>query len=323
MEKRDLDSNGVSTKEDTDIDNVQRGPTSSGTKRKAEWFETDTHIYVSGLPPHTTEDDFVELVSKYGIIAKKQEPGRPYNIKLYKNAEDGSFKGDARCGYAMKESADMAIPLLDGYLYEGKYELHCERAHFQMKGDYDPTRKPRQDKRTKMNNKKKLQKLLSWEPEIGKEVRQKKVVLKNMFSLEDLLEDAELILYLKEEVETKCTELGWEAKRVDVYDKHPEGVITVVFATPEQAEKCVQELDKQFYAGRCISAALWDGKTKYKIKETDEESEKRLEKWHEDIQKSDDEDIERTKDPSKLGEPTEERNSELPTNVRIKHSSPT
>lgn len=276
---------------------TQQASSKHGAKRKAEWFETDTHVYVSGLPAHISEDEFVELMNKYGIISKKQEAGRPNNIKLYKN-QDGSLKGDARCGYARKESADMAIEFLDGYLYDGKYELHCERAHFQMKGEYDPTRKPRLDKRAKINNKKKLDKLLSWEPEVVKEVQQKKVVLKNMFTPEEIIKDVELLEILKEDVEEMCEMQKWEAKRIDICDKHPEGVITVVFATPDQAEKCVKTLDKYKYAGKIISAELWDGKTKYKIKETDEEYQKRLEKWHDDLQKSDDEDTDQTKIPT-------------------------
>lgn len=327
MEGQKVESSAATTDQSVTNGADQKGTTSAGTKRKAEWFETDTHVYVTGLPSHTTEEEFIELMNKYGIIAKKNDLGRPHNIKLYRN-EDGSFKGDARCGYARKESADMAIELLDGYLYEGKHELHCERAHFQMKGDYDPSRKPRLDKRTKLNNKKKLQKLLSWEPEVGKEVRQKKVVLKNMFSPEECLEDAELILFLKEEVETMCTSLQFEAKRIDVYDKHPEGVITIVFATPEQAEMCVKKLDKYYYDKRIISAELWDGITKYKIKETDEESQKRLEKWHEDIQKSDDEDhdsIEKATGSSFEHQTNGQReeNSESIASDQNKHSSPT
>lgn len=328
MENNETDLLEPSAEKETKESTDQSKPESSGTKRKAaEWFETETHVYVSGLPSHTTEDEFIEMMSKYGIITRKQAPGHPYNVKLYKN-EDGSLKGDARCGYAKKESADMAIELLDGYLHEGKYELHCERAHFQMKGEYDPSRKPRLDKRTKLNNKKKIQKLLSWEPEVGKEIRQKRVVLKNMFSPEEILEDAENILFLKEEVETMCTSLQLEAKRVDVFDKHPEGVITIDFSTPEHAEKCVKTLDKYYYDQRIISAELWDGKTKYKIKETDEESQRRLEKWHEDIQKSDDEETEQTKDlvkpKSDSIERVKEDTSELSeTSDRNKHSSPT
>lgn len=262
-------------------------------KRKADWFEIDdshnTYVYVSGLPKTITEEEFIDLMSKGGIIAKKPMPGNPLNIKMYRD-KDGSLKGDALCCYVRKESVDNIILYLDGYLYDGKYELHCERAKFQMKGDsYDPSKKPRLlDKRTKLKHKKKIDKLLSWEEKEDKSVSQTRVILKNMFTLEELAEDASLILEIKEDVETKCTELIGQPKRVDVYDANPDGVVAVTFAEQAQAEACVKALDKMPYACRLVKAELWDGKTKYKMRETDEESSRRLQKWHEDIQKSDD-----------------------------------
>ena len=44
-------------------------------------------------------------------------------------------------------------------------------------------------------------------------------------------------------------------------------------------------LDGRLYVSggdrRVLAAAAWDGKTKYKLNETEEEKEKRLEKWDE------------------------------------------
>lgn len=263
------------------------------SKRKAEWFELDeshnTHVYVSGLPKSMTEDEFIDLMKGSGIIGKKTEPGHPFNIKMYKG-EDGSFKGDARCCFVKPESVTLAIERLDGYQYDNKHQLHCERAKFQPKGSYDPTKKPRTlDKKAKMKHKKNVEKLLSWELKEIPEVKQKKVILRNMFTPNEILEDAELIIDIKQDVERKCLELfQCEPSRVDIFDKHPEGVISVTFTEASQAESCVEALDNQFYAGRVVKAELWDGKTKYKTKEQDDDEQKRLDKWSEDIQKPDD-----------------------------------
>lgn len=266
------------------------------SKRKAEWFELDeslnTHVYVSGLPKFMTEDEFIDLMKVSGIIAKKAEPGHPFNIKLYKD-EEGTFKGDARCCFVRPESVELAITRLDGYQYDQKHQLHCERAKFQAKGSYDPSKKPRTlDKRAKLKQKKNVEKLLSWEHKDTPEIRQKRVILKNMFTPDEILEDAELLIELKEDVEMKCRELcGFEPKRVDIFDKNPEGVIAATFADSNQAEICVKALDNLYYACRVVKAELWDGKTKYKVKEHDDEDEqKRLDKWSEDIEKSDNED---------------------------------
>lgn len=297
------------------MDDAEQVSATTSKRKAAEWFELDedhnTHVYVSGLPEDMTENEFVDLMKVSGIIAKKTDPGHPFNIKMYKN-EDGSFKGDARCCFVRPESVELAIIRLDGYHYDDKHILKCERAKFEPKGSYDPSKKPRPlDKRAKLKQKKTVEKLLSWELKGAPEVSQKKVILKNMFSPEEVLEDAELIIDLKQDVEDKCLEIcRCEPKRVDIFDKHPEGIIAVTFAEASQAIGCVEALNNQFYAGRVVKAELWDGKTKYKVKETDEESQKRLEKWHEDIQKSDDEEEDKTeaKDDS-VQIPIENRNT--------------
>lgn len=54
-----------------------------GKKRKLEepkWFDADpkndNNVYVAGLPLTTTEEEFVELMSKYGIIMADDQ-GKP------------------------------------------------------------------------------------------------------------------------------------------------------------------------------------------------------------------------------------------------------
>lgn len=287
----------------------QAGPASN--KRKEGWFEIDddhnTYVYVNGLPTDMSEEDFVTLMKKYGVIKNKNPPNNSYNIKMYKNP-DGSFKGDAVCCYARVESVELALDHLDGYRYDDDHIIHCERAKFQMKGTYDETRKkPRvTDKKSKMKQKKKIDKLLSWEEKTTPDVKQTKVILKNMFTPQEIVDDASLILVIKEDVESKCGEFSCEPKRVDIYDKHPDGVVAVTFTDPSHAEKCVNTLNNMFYAGQVVKAELWDGKTKFKIKETDEEAEKRVAKWHQDIEGAgDDSDEEKTSEQKQAHEPEE------------------
>lgn len=265
----------------------------SGSKRKAEWFDIDeehnTYVYVTGLPTSITEEDFIDLMRKYGIIAKKTVAGSPYNVKLYRDKE-GTFKGDALCRYVRVESVELALTHLDGYQYDDKHLVHCERAKFEMKGNYDPSKKPRIDQRTKMKQKKTVEKLLSWEASSKPGADQKKVILKHMFTLDEIREDAGLILDIQEDVEAKCSEISCEPKKVEIFDKHPDGVVAVTFAEPHQALACIEALDYQFYAGRVVKAELWDGKTRYKVQETDEDELRRLEKWKQDIEKPSTED---------------------------------
>lgn len=272
--------------DDTQVDEVA-GPSVNLKRKEATWFEIDDsknpYVYVEGLPTDITEEQFIDLMKKYGIIKKKATMGNPFNVKLYKNSE-GCPKGDGLVCYERIESVDLAIELLDGYQYDDKHTLKCSRGSFQLKGTYDPSKKPRVDQKAKLKHKKTADKLLSWEPKHKPEIKQKKVILKNMFTPDDILKDAELILELKEDVELKCSQLKFEAKKIDIYDKHEDGVIAVSFAEHEQAESFIKSLDNQLYDGRVVRAELWDGKTKYKIKETEDETEQRVNRWHEHIE---------------------------------------
>ena len=75
----------------------------SEKKKKEGWVNVDdeknTNVYVSGLPLDITDDEFEEMMSKYGIIMKD-----PINfklkIKLYRD-EANEAKGDGRCCYLM------------------------------------------------------------------------------------------------------------------------------------------------------------------------------------------------------------------------------
>lgn len=70
---------------------AQPVPTSvppKGEKRKANdlcWFQVDddhnTNVYVSGLPPDTTEEEFIELMSKCGLVMKDPDSMK-YKINI-------------------------------------------------------------------------------------------------------------------------------------------------------------------------------------------------------------------------------------------------
>lgn len=72
------------------------------SKEKA-WFdvneERNTNVYVSGLPLDMSEEEFEEMMSKYGIIAKDVD-SKKFKVKLYRD-ENNELKGDGRCCYLM------------------------------------------------------------------------------------------------------------------------------------------------------------------------------------------------------------------------------
>lgn len=109
------------------------------------------------------------------------------------------------------------------------------------------------------------------------------VILKNMFDPTEFETEPTLINELREDVRTECMKFG-EVRKVQVYDHHPEGVVSVILGTPEEGDACVAALKGRWFAKRQIHAETYDGKTKYEIKETDAEREERLKGWEKFLQ---------------------------------------
>ncbi|XP_046849206.1 HIV Tat-specific factor 1 homolog isoform X2 [Xenia sp. Carnegie-2017] len=195
-----------------------------GQKRKGKeppaWFEMDetknTNVYVSGLHEDTTEEEFVELMSKFGIIMEDSDTRKP-KIKLYRDSE-GNLKGDGRCCYLKVESVDLAIKLLDESNFKGR-TIKVEKAHFEMKGKFDPSLKPKRKKKKKNKKGKGQDKLLDWverEEKVSKLDRI--VVIKNMFDPKDMEKDPGLIMDLKNDTRKECEKYG-VVRKVIVFDE--------------------------------------------------------------------------------------------------------
>ncbi|KAL7299446.1 hypothetical protein TKK_0007689 [Trichogramma kaykai] len=187
------------------------------------------------------------------------------------------------------ESVNLALNYFDGSDIRGN-TISVQRAKFQMKGDYDPTRKPKKKKKDKERQKKIKEKLLDWRPDRlpGEPSRNERIVIiKNLFSPEEFDKDAGLVLEFSQDIRSECTKCG-EVKKVIIYDRNPEGVAQVTFKEVEEAQACVQLLNNRWFAQRRITAEIWDGKTKYKIKETEAQIEERINKWDKFLEEQED-----------------------------------
>ncbi|KAJ7388733.1 HIV Tat-specific factor 1 [Desmophyllum pertusum] len=114
------------------------------------WFEVEgnknPNVYVSGLPLEITEEEFLEMMSKFGIIMQDPDTNKP-KIKLYRD-QNGQPKGDGRCCYLKLESVDLSIKLLDESNYKGN-TIHVEQAEFHLKGEYNPALKKKKKNKKK------------------------------------------------------------------------------------------------------------------------------------------------------------------------------
>ncbi|KAI6113245.1 hypothetical protein EDD16DRAFT_1484363 [Pisolithus croceorrhizus] len=241
----------------------------------------NTAVYVTGLPPDTEVEEVAERFSKFGVIEEDDE-GEP-KIKLYAR-DDGSFSGEALVVYFKEESVSLAINLLDDAelrIGDPSTTMRVQRAEFKHKHTTDPSdgNVPRRtvDKKKATRRIGKMQKKLQeWDDDDGfgpaktEEDRihshnrsSRVVVLKHMFSLKELDEDPTLLIDLKEEVREECSSLG-EVTNVVLYDKEPDGVMTIKYKEPLSAQACVMKMNGRYFAGRRIEASLYGGKQRFR-----------------------------------------------------------
>jgi HIV Tat-specific factor 1 len=222
----------------------------NGEQRKSK----NTAVYVTGLPPDTEPDELVERFSKCGLI-EEDDSGEP-KVKLYAR-DDGSFSGEALVVYFKEDSVTLALNILDDAelrIGERSTRMSVRQAEFGHKHEAGSVEGSEHAKVRKTIDKKKatrrigkmqkcgllsfiepcylrlLRKLTEWDDEdgFGPTVTEEDktheanrtsrvVVLKHMFTLQELEEDASLLLDLKEDVRDECSSLG-EVTNVVLYD---------------------------------------------------------------------------------------------------------
>lgn len=255
-------------------------------KKKVEptWFEPteekNTKVYVSNLPLDINEEEFVNFMQKCGLV-ERDPASQKMKVKLYMDKDQDCFKGDALCTYIKIESVDLALKLLDGSDFKGN-KVKVEKAHFQLKGEYNPALKPKKKRKKELEKLKKMQqKLFDWRPEkfIGERSKHERIVIvKNLFHPTDFDNEVQLILDYQQDLREECGKSG-EVRKVVIYDRHPEGVAQITMKEPEMADAAVALINGRWFGKRQITAEIWDGRTKYRIAETDADLNKRVDKW--------------------------------------------
>jgi HIV Tat-specific factor 1 len=252
----------------------------------------NTAVYVTGLPLDVTVEEVRDIFSrKCGVIAEEIDSGKP-RIKLYTN-EKGEFKGDALIVFFKAPSVDMAMMLLDdtefriGDTSNGKMRGQAAESSYkkvQHNDGGEEKEKPKTSMKDKQKIIKKTQKLdarlADWSDDEPSSVMEtssrwdKVVILKHMFTLEELAEDSAAILDIKEDIREECSKLG-EVTNVVLFDMEEDGVASVRFSNSEAARACVGVMDGRSFAGQKVVAYISDGKEHFKkSKKKDDEYEK-------------------------------------------------
>lgn len=80
--------------------------------------DTDT-VYVSGLPPNTTEREVEEFFGAIGIIKDDKKRRGQKKIWLYRDKATGELKGDGTVSYDDPFSAASAVQWFNGKDWKG------------------------------------------------------------------------------------------------------------------------------------------------------------------------------------------------------------
>jgi len=89
------------------------------------------------------------------------------------------------------------------------------------------------------------------------------VILKHMFTLQELEDDPAAMLEIKEDIREECAKLG-EVTNVVLFDKEPDGVASVRFANAQAAESCVRLMDGRWFDERQLEAYIANGGEKFR-----------------------------------------------------------
>ncbi|KAJ5717012.1 hypothetical protein N7488_002658 [Penicillium malachiteum] len=256
-------------------DRKKRKQQDDADSNKPKKQRVNTAVYVTSIPLDVEFDELRDVFSKCGVIAEEIDSGRP-RIKMYMD-DDGQFKGEALVVYFRPESVNLAIQMLD----ETEFRLGAPGALGPMKvqpADFSYKSQKDAPPKTNMRDKKKIiertqrlnSKLADWDdddpaaalPETNSR-QDKTVILKHMFTLQELEEDVAAILDIKEDIRDECSKIG-DVTNVVLYDKEEDGVVSVRFADPAAARQCVQTMDGRFFGGTRVEAYISQGREKFK-----------------------------------------------------------
>lgn len=118
------------------------------------------------------------------------------------------------------------------------------------------------------------------------------VILKHVFTLEELAKEPDFVDDIKQDMEDASAEHG-EVKNITVFDLEDDGIVTVRFSNNTAAKSFARKSDGRLYDGRTLEAYVGTGLEKFKktrkgAKDKDAAEAKRLEEYSKYIESNSD-----------------------------------
>eukprot|EP01083_Nonionella_stella_P124004 374036_1 len=259
-------------------------------KSRKKWkdVKNQSSVYVTGLPKDATVEEVGEYFKKCGIIKRNPQTDEP-RIKMYKE-KNGDVKGDCTVHYLKEDSVALAVEMLDDSDFRPGVKVRVEKAHFEMKGEkFIAKEKPKQEgSAVKMATNRRLKKVkdqtreLSWDEEPDEAGGLRIVILKHMFAASEAQPNPRQFYdTLEKEVGLECQRVGGPIEKLTIFEGSPVGAIALKFKAASSAEKCISTMNGRFFGGQEVVCEYFDG-TDYRVKETEEDQQKRMEdfgKW--------------------------------------------
>ncbi|KAL8295404.1 hypothetical protein RB597_008678 [Gaeumannomyces tritici] len=89
------------------------------------------------------------------------------------------------------------------------------------------------------------------------------VILKHMFTLQELDDDPAALLDIKEDIRDECEKLG-DVTNIVLFDQEAEGIVSVRFRQQQAAEACIKLMHGRSFDGRTVEASYSTGKEKFR-----------------------------------------------------------
>lgn len=231
-------------------------------------------VYITGLPLDVTVDELQSLFAKCGILAEDDEGN--VRIKLYTDSK-GVNKGDALIHFFRPESVELACSLYNEYelrFGEADSVIKVEPAVFDNeKKEVDKKVDEETNNGSKDKKRSRLASKLDWNSDSENETDNKNgkkkqkpnlfVILKNMFTLEELKKDPTLLLDLTEDVRDECSKLG-NVTNVQLYDLEKEGIMMIRYSDELSAKACEKLMHDRYFDGKKIQAYCVNYKPRFK-----------------------------------------------------------